>query len=89
MTLISQAFAFMEKEDKRRICFSIPCLNEASNIELVAKEVDEVFCAEARYVYEVSFIDNCSIDAARERIQGLFCSTRQLQPFPIIVFDES
>lgn len=58
----------------KKISIVIPCYNEVENVELMCFSVKNVLQeALSDYDYEIIFIDNCSTDGTRDKIEGL-CS---------------
>lgn len=58
----------------KKISIVIPCYNEVENVELMCFSVKNVLQeALSNYDYEIIFIDNCSTDGTRDKIEGL-CS---------------
>ena len=57
-------------EKKKKISVMIPCYNEVENVEpmsfAVANVLEETL---ARYDYEIVFIDNCSTDGTRRKLE--------------------
>lgn len=56
----------------KKISVMIPCYNEVENVDLMAMAVTNVM-AEAlpQYEYELLFIDNCSTDGTRDKLEKL------------------
>ncbi|MCM1498442.1 MAG: glycosyltransferase family 2 protein [Clostridium sp.] len=56
----------------KKISILIPCYNEVENVDLMAMAVTNVM-AEAlpQYDYELLFIDNCSTDGTRDKLEKL------------------
>lgn len=55
----------------------IPCFNEIDNVELMSRAVVEQFDKYLfQYDYELLFIDNCSTDGTREKLEQI-CSTNK------------
>lgn len=56
----------------KKISIVIPCFNETENVELMAYAVENVLQeALSQYDYEIIFIDNCSTDGTRDKLEGL------------------
>jgi len=61
----------MEKNGKR-ISILIPCYNEVENVDLMAMAVENVLNeALPQYDYEILFIDNCSTDGTRDKLEAI------------------
>lgn len=56
----------------KKISILIPCYNEVENVEPISFAVENVLQeALSRYDYEILFIDNCSTDGTREKLEQL------------------
>lgn len=56
----------------KTISVMIPCYNEVENVDLMAMAVENVLQeALSKYDYEILFIDNCSTDGTREKLEKL------------------
>lgn len=56
----------------KKISILIPCYNEAENVEPMSFAVENVLQeALAEYDYEILFIDNCSVDGTRDKIEKI------------------
>ena len=56
----------------KKISVLIPCYNEVENVDLMAMAVENVLLeALPQYDYEILFIDNCSMDGTRERLEAI------------------
>lgn len=55
------------------ISVTIPCYNEEQCVEEMYQRLTAVFAAEPDYEYEIIFVDDCSKDNTRARIEELCC----------------
>ena len=56
----------------KKISVLVPCYNETGNITDMAEALENIFATEmSAYDYEILFIDNCSSDGTREKIEAL------------------
>ncbi|MBO5057643.1 MAG: glycosyltransferase family 2 protein [Lachnospiraceae bacterium] len=56
----------------KKISIMIPCYNEVENVELMAMAVTNVLQeALPQYDYEILFIDNCSTDGTRDKLEAI------------------
>ena len=56
----------------KKISVLIPCYNEVENVDLMAMAVENVLLeALPQYDYEILFIDNCSMDGTRDRLEAI------------------
>ncbi len=56
----------------------IPCYNEVENVDLMAMAVENVLNeALPQYDYEILFIDNCSTDGTREKLEALCAKNKK------------
>ena len=64
----------------KRISVMIPCFNEVENVDpmslAVVNILEEVL---PQYDYEVLFIDNCSTDGTRERLEGICKKNKKIK----------
>lgn len=61
----------------KKISVMIPCFNEVENVEPISEAVVNVLTNElSQYDYELLFIDNCSDDGTREKLE-MICSHNQ------------
>lgn len=64
----------------KKISIVIPCYNEVENVELMAFAVTNVLQeALSQYDYEILFIDNCSTDGTRERLEALCARDKKVK----------
>lgn len=72
----------MDKRDSapKKISIMIPCYNEVENVEPISFAVVNVLEeALPQYEYEILFIDNCSTDGTREKIEALCAHNRKIK----------
>ncbi|MDE5818717.1 MAG: glycosyltransferase family 2 protein [Lachnospiraceae bacterium] len=64
----------------KKISILIPCYNEVENVDLMAMAVTNVM-AEAlpEYDYELLFIDNCSTDGTRDKLEKLCGDNKRIK----------
>lgn len=56
----------------KKISILIPCYNEIENVDLMAEAVQKILQEELQqYDYEILFIDNCSTDGTRDRLEAI------------------
>ena len=56
----------------KKICICIPCFNEEENVIPLAEEIQSFFEQKlVQYEYVIQFIDNCSQDKTREKLEYL------------------
>lgn len=64
----------------KKISILIPCYNEVENVELMAKTVSNVMDeALSEYDYEILFIDNCSTDGTRDRLEKICAANKKVK----------
>ena len=65
---------------KTKISVLIPCYNETENVVPMSEAVIREFETRLpKYDYEVVFIDNCSIDGTREKLERLCASNKKIK----------
>ncbi len=64
----------------KKISILIPCYNEVENVDLMAMAITNVM-AEAlpQYDYELLFIDNCSTDGTRDKLEKLCADDKRIK----------
>lgn len=67
------------EEVRKKISVLIPCYNEEDNVGPISDAVIEKIVNLEKYDYELVFIDNCSQDATRERIEALCAANRNIK----------
>lgn len=56
----------------KKISILIPCFNEVENVEAISLAVENILKKTlVEYDYEILFIDNCSTDGTREKIESI------------------
>lgn len=64
----------------KKISIVIPCYNEVENVELMSFAVTNVLQeALPEYDYEIIFIDNCSTDGTRERLEAVCAKDKKVK----------
>lgn len=64
----------------KKISIVIPCFNEVENVELMSFAVDNVMNeALAQYDYEIIFIDNCSTDGTRDKLEAVCSKNKKIK----------
>ena len=60
------------KKNGKKLSIMIPCYNEVENVDLMAMAVENVLNeALPQYDYEILFIDNCSTDGTRDKLEAI------------------
>ncbi len=63
-----------EKTKMKKLSIVVPCFNEIENVELMSFTISNILQeALPQYDYEILFIDNCSTDGTREKLEEI-CS---------------
>ena len=64
----------------KKISILIPCYNEVENVELMAMAVTNVINeALSNYDYEIVFIDNCSTDGTRDKLEEICAKNKKVK----------
>ena len=64
----------------KKISIMIPCYNEVENVELMAMAVTNVLHETLpNYDYEILFIDNCSTDGTRDKLEEICARDRKVK----------
>ena len=64
----------------KKISVLIPCYNEVENVELMAESVSNIISKElSMYDYEILFIDNCSTDGTRDKLEAICASNKKVK----------
>lgn len=67
-------------EKKKKISVMIPCYNEVENVELMSYAVVNVLEeALSGYDYELLFIDNCSTDGTRDKLERICAENKKIK----------
>ena len=68
------------EETKKKISIMVPCYNEVENVELMALTLVNVLEETlAKYDYEILFIDNCSTDGTRDKIEHICQENKKIK----------
>ena len=64
----------------KKISIMIPCYNEVENVEPMSFAVENVLQeALSQYDYEILFIDNCSTDGTREKLEKICAGNKKIK----------
>ena len=64
----------------KKISIVIPCYNEVENVELMAMAVTNVLQETlSQYDYEIIFIDNCSGDGTRDKLEAICSKDKKIK----------
>lgn len=64
----------------KKISILIPCYNEVDNVEPMSFAVENVLQeALSKYDYEILFIDNCSTDGTREKLEQICTGNKKIK----------
>ena len=64
----------------KKISILIPCYNEIDNVEPMSFAVENVLKeALSQYDYEILFIDNCSTDGTREKLEQICNKNKKIK----------
>lgn len=64
----------------KKISIVIPCFNEVENVELMSFTVDNILKESLpQYDYEIIFIDNCSTDGTREKLENICAKNKKVK----------
>ena len=64
----------------KKISIVIPCFNEVENVELISFAVENVLEeALSEYDYEILFIDNCSTDGTRDKLEEICAKKKKVK----------
>lgn len=70
----------MEDNIMKKISIVIPCYNEVENVELMAMAVTNVLQETLpQYDYEIIFIDNCSGDGTRDKLEAICAKDKKIK----------
>lgn len=66
--------------NKKKISIMIPCFNEVENVEPISEAVVEMLGRDlSRYDYEILFIDNCSTDGTRDKLEQICAKNHKIR----------
>ena len=61
---------YLVEAKMKKISVMIPCFNEVENVEPISEAVVKMLETElSNYDYEILFIDNCSTDGTRDKLE--------------------
>ena len=64
----------------KKISILIPCYNEIENVEPISRAVVDILESSlSRYDYEIVFIDNCSTDGTREKLEQICVGNKKIK----------
>ena len=63
----------------KKISILVPCYNEEENVEPISKAIIDELKKLDNYDYELVFIDNCSIDTTREKLENLCRENKKIK----------
>ena len=64
----------------KKVTIMIPCYNEVDNVGPISEAVVRVFQEKLpKYDYEILFIDNCSYDGTREKIENICSKNKKVK----------
>ena len=64
----------------KKISILIPCYNEVENVKPISEAVVKIMEEElSRYDYELVFIDNCSEDGTREKLEEICAANKKIK----------
>lgn len=67
-------------EVKKKLSIMVPCYNEVENVELMAMTLVNVLEETlSKYDYEILFIDNCSTDGTRDKIEQMCKENKKIK----------
>ena len=65
---------------KKKISIMIPCFNEVENVEPISEAVVEMLGRDlSQYDYEILFIDNCSTDGTRDKLEQICAKNHKIR----------
>ncbi len=65
---------------RKKISIMVPCYNEVENVDLMAMALKNVLEeALPQYDYEILFIDNCSTDGTREKLEKICAEDKRVK----------
>jgi glycosyltransferase involved in cell wall biosynthesis len=64
----------------KKISIMIPCFNEVENVEPISEAVINILDKElSNYDYEIMFIDNCSTDGTRDKLEKICANNKKIK----------
>lgn len=64
----------------KKISVLIPCYNEVENVEPISAAVEDIIKKElSQYDYEILFIDNCSMDGTRDKLESICANNKKIK----------
>jgi glycosyltransferase involved in cell wall biosynthesis len=64
----------------KKISVMIPCFNEVENVEPISEAVIDILDKELEsYDYEILFIDNCSTDGTRDKLEKICANNKKIK----------
>lgn len=64
----------------KKISVMIPCYNEVENVEPMSEAIHKIMTEKlSRYEYELLFIDNCSTDGTREKLEKICAKNKNVK----------
>lgn len=76
--MVDAGETFMEV--KKKLSIMVPCYNEVENVELMAMTLVNVLEETlSKYDYEILFIDNCSTDGTRDKIEQMCKENKKIK----------
>lgn len=66
----------------KKITVMIPCYNEIENVEAISKAVIDVFETDEtlkKYDFDIQFIDNCSVDGTRDKLEEICAREKRVK----------
>ncbi|MBP5311944.1 MAG: glycosyltransferase family 2 protein [Clostridia bacterium] len=66
----------------KKITVMIPCYNEIENVEAITAAVIDIFEKDetlSKYEFDVQFIDNCSVDGTRDKLEEICAKEKRVK----------
>lgn len=64
----------------KKISILIPCFNEVENVDQIAVAVENILREKlSQYDYEILFIDNCSTDGTRKKLESICSANKKIK----------
>ena len=71
---------YLVEAKMKKISVMIPCFNEVENVEPISEAVVKMLETElSNYDYEILFIDNCSTDGTRDKLEEICSQNRKIK----------